>query len=128
VGLSHEIGQTALDILSASLHERQVSVALAVENAVTAWEERQMILPILLVLAALVFLALLAILLLAVAIGGVTGSVVGGILAGAGVSRRPKLRNGWRTAIVMFGTLAGGLLGAVGLAALVIGLLYFEME
>jgi hypothetical protein len=85
-----------------------------------------MILPILLVLTAMVFLALLAILLLAVAVGGITGSLVGGVLAGAGVSRPPKLRNGWRTAIVMLGTLAGGFLGAVGLAALVVGLLYFE--
>ena len=86
-----------------------------------------MILPILLVLTAMVLLALLAILLLALAIGGITGSLIGGILAGAGVSRRPKMRNGWRTAIVMFGTLAGGLFGAVGLAALVVAMLYFEM-
>ena len=86
-----------------------------------------MILPVLLVLAALVFLALLAILLLALAIGGFTGSLVGGLLAGAQAARWPKMAGGWRTAIVMFGALIGGCIGAVGLAALVIALLYFEM-
>ena len=55
----------------------------------------------------------------------VAGPATGGILAGAGASRRPKLGNGWRTAIVMFGTVTGGALGAVGLTAAVLALLYF---
>jgi hypothetical protein len=50
--------------------------------------------------------------------------LVGGILAGAGASRRPQLGNGWRTALVMFGTVTGGVLGAIGLTAGVLALLY----
>jgi hypothetical protein len=86
-----------------------------------------MILPILLVLTVMVLLALLAILLLALAVGGITGCLLGGILAGAQVAGRSKMGDGWRTAIVMFGTLAGGLFGAVGLAGVVVALLYWEM-
>ena len=84
-----------------------------------------MILPILLFAAVLVLLGLLVIVLLSLVIGSLAGSLIGGILAGAEASRRPKLGNGWRTAIVLFGTVTGGALGAIGLTAAVLALLYF---